>query len=119
VGVNGRAWLDTAGHEHSDKLRLTERVKREGDEINWTVTFGDPIFFERPWSITRTFTRAKPADRILPYTCTENNKAIEHLTPNQPNLGYKRPVDNRAPLHCRPLRPGPPARPPAPGSITV
>ena len=89
VGVNGRAWLDTAGHEHSDKLRLTERFRRNGDEITWTVTFDDPVFFERPWSITRTFTRGKPTDRILPYTCTENNKDIEHLTPNQPNLGYK------------------------------
>ena len=57
-----------------------------------TVTFDDPVFFERPWSITRTFTRGKPTDRILPYTCTENNKDVEHLVPNQPNLGYKRPI---------------------------
>jgi hypothetical protein len=90
VGIDERSWLDTAGHEHSDKLRLTERFTKEGaDTIEWTVTFDDPVFFTRPWSITRTFTRGKPTDRIMPYTCTENNKDVEHLRPNQPNLNYK------------------------------
>ena len=27
VGINERTWLDTAGHEHSEKLRLTERFR--------------------------------------------------------------------------------------------
>jgi hypothetical protein len=89
VGIDGRSWLDTAGHEHSEKLHLTERFHKKGDEIAWTVTFDDPEFFTRPWSITRTFTRGKPGERILTYTCTENNKDVEHLLPNQPNLGYK------------------------------
>jgi len=89
VGVNGRGWLDTAGHEHSDKLRLTERFQKVGESIRWTVTFDDPVFFERSWSIARTFTPGKPPDRILPYTCTENNKDVNHLMPNQPNLDYK------------------------------
>ena len=31
----------------------------------------------------------KPGDRVLPYTCNENNKDVEHLRPNQPNLKYK------------------------------
>ena len=90
VGIDGRSWLDTAGHEHSDKLRLTERFQKKDDNtIEWTVTFDDPLFFTRPWSLTRTFTRGKPTERILTYTCTENNKDVEHLRPNQPNLDYK------------------------------
>jgi hypothetical protein len=90
VGLNDRTWLDTAGHEHSEKLRLTERFRKTGpDTIEWTVTFDDPIFFTRPWSLTRTFTRGRPTDGILPYTCGENNKDVEHLVPNQPNLQYK------------------------------
>ena len=64
------------------KLRLTERFKKTGpDTIQWTVTYDDPVFFTRPWSITRTFTRGKPGDRLLPYTCNENNKDVEHLRP--------------------------------------
>jgi hypothetical protein len=69
---------------------LTERFKKTGpDTIQWTVTYDDPIFFTRPWSIERSFTRGKPGDRVLPYTCNENNKDVEHLMPFQPNLNYK------------------------------
>jgi hypothetical protein len=90
VGIDERSWLDTAGHEHSDRLRLTERFRKiDADTIQWSVTFDDPVFFTRPWSIERTFRRGKPGDRVLPYTCTENNKDVEHLRPNQPNLHYK------------------------------
>jgi hypothetical protein len=90
VGIDERSWLDTAGHEHSDKLRLTERfTRKDADSIEWTVTFDDPVFFTKPWSLTRTFTRGKTTDRMMPYTCTENNKDVEHLRPNQPNLNYK------------------------------
>ena len=30
IGIDERSWLDTAGHEHSAKLRLTERSARAG-----------------------------------------------------------------------------------------
>ncbi len=89
TGIDERSWLDTAGHEHSAKLRLTERFRKTGaDTMEWTVTYDDPVFFIRPWSITRTFTRGKPGDRLLPYTCNENNKDVEHLQKYQPNLNY-------------------------------
>lgn len=97
-GIDERSWLDTAGHEHSAKLRLTERFKKTGpDTIQWTVTFDDPVYFTRPWSIERTFRRGKPGDRVLPYTCNENNKDVEHLRPNQPNLNYKHVPEPKKP----------------------
>jgi hypothetical protein len=34
VGIDERSWLDTAGHEHSDKLRLTERFTKKGADTN-------------------------------------------------------------------------------------
>lgn len=91
VGINERTWLDTAGHEHSGKLHLTERFRRIGDDkIEWTVTFDDPVFFSKPWSLARTFSRFDESkDRIMPYTCAENNRDLQHLVPNQPNLNYK------------------------------
>ena len=107
AGVDERSWLDTAGHEHSAKLRLTERfVKTSADTMQWTATFEDPVYFTRPWSITRTFTRGKPGDRLLPYTCTENNKDVEHLQKFQPNLNYK---------HVPEPAPGTKPKPPGPG----
>jgi len=90
TGIDERSWLDTAGHRHSAELRLTERFESTGaNTIKWTVTFDDPVYFTRPWSIARTFTRGKPADRLLPYTCNENNKDVEQLESFQPNLNYK------------------------------
>jgi len=93
VAINERTWLDTAGHEHSSKLHLTERFRKiSEDKMEWTATFEDPVFFTKPWSLTRTFTKfddSKDQDRILPYTCTENNRDVDHLVPNQPNLNYK------------------------------
>jgi hypothetical protein len=105
VGIDERTWLDTAGHEHSAKLRLTERFHKTGpDTMTWTVTYDDPIYFTRPWSITRTFTRGKPGDRLLPYTCNENNKDVEHLQKYQPNLNYKHVPEATPP---KPKPPGP------------
>jgi hypothetical protein len=89
VGIDERSWLDTAGHEHSDKLHVIERFERDGANIKWMATFDDPKFFTRTWSITRTFTPGKPTDRIMPCTCTDNNRDVEQLRPNQPNLNYK------------------------------
>ncbi len=86
VAIHERTWLDTAGHEHSDKLRLTERFRKTGpDAIEWVVTFDDPVFFTQPWSITRTLKRMMPPkDRVMSYSCEENNKDIQHLIPKQP-----------------------------------
>jgi len=89
VGIDERSWLDTAGHEHSDKLHVIERFEKDGANIKWTATFDDPKFFTKPWSLVRTFTPGKPNDRIMPYTCTDNNKDVGQLRPNQPNLDFK------------------------------
>jgi hypothetical protein len=84
VGINERSWLDTAGHEHSGQLHLIERIQKlDNDHLKYTVTYDDPIFFTQPWSITRTFTRGKPTDRIMAYSCEENNKDVEHLRSNK------------------------------------
>jgi hypothetical protein len=85
VAINDRTWLDTAGHEHSDKLRLTERFKKTGpDSIEWSVTFDDPVFFVQPWTVTRPLKRLTSDDRVMSYSCEENNKDIPHLRPTKP-----------------------------------
>ena len=83
VGIDDRTWLDTAGHEHSGKLHLTERFRKTGpDTIQWTATFDDPVFFTEVFTITRNLTRQKT--RILDYSCNENNKDLAHV---QPTIG--------------------------------
>ena len=42
AGFNGRTWLDTAQHPHSDALKLTIRMTRpDFDHLNWDVTIED------------------------------------------------------------------------------
>jgi hypothetical protein len=85
VAIDDRTWLDSA-HEHSNQLRLTERIKKVGrDELEWKVTFEDPVFFTEPWSVTRTIRRAAPEDRIMSYSCEDNNKYNpDSLSPPKP-----------------------------------
>jgi hypothetical protein len=84
IGINERSWLDTAGHEHSDKRHLTEKLEKVTDDvIRYTVNYEDPVFFSKPFNIERIFRRGAETDRILPYSCEENNKDVDHLVPNK------------------------------------
>ena len=77
--------MDTAGHEHSDQLRLRERFRMtDPDTIEWTATYEDPVFFSEPFTIVNRFERME--GRLMNYACTENNRDVEHLVPTQPNL---------------------------------
>lgn len=82
VGINERTWLDTAGHEHSDKLHLVETFEKTApDNIHYTVTFEDPVFFAKPWRSSRDFKRQNT--RIMSYSCEENEKDRIHLQPKK------------------------------------
>ena len=85
IGINERSWLDTAGHEHSDQLRLRETFRMtDPDTIEWTATYEDPVFFSEPFTIVNRFERME--GRLMNYACTENNRDVQHLVPTQPNL---------------------------------
>ena len=75
VGFNGRTWLDTAQHPHSDQLRVVERMTRpDYDHINYEVTMEDPKFYSKPLKNTRVFVLMKPGQELYEYSCAENNR---------------------------------------------
>ncbi len=75
AGFNGRTWLDTAEHPHSDQLRVTERMARpDYDHINYEVTMEDPKFYSKPLKNTRVFVLMKPGQELYEYSCNENNR---------------------------------------------
>jgi hypothetical protein len=48
IGINERSWLDTAGHEHSEKLKMTERFRlAEANVLEHVVTYDDPAFLRQ------------------------------------------------------------------------
>jgi len=49
-------WLGDNGLYHSTKLHVTERLRRVGDTIQYSMTADDPVVLAKPWTITRTLT---------------------------------------------------------------
>lgn len=75
AGFNGRTWIDTAEHPHSDQLRVVERMSMpDGDHINYEVTMEDSKFYTKPIKNTRVFVRMKPGQELFEYSCAENNR---------------------------------------------
>jgi hypothetical protein len=88
VALNDRTWLDTAGHQHSDKLHVIERLRRTGpDAIAYEYTVDDPVMYAKPWKQARVLTPLKPTARLpelLEYSCNDNNKDLQHLISTKP-----------------------------------
>lgn len=83
IGISDRSWLDTAGHQHSDKLHVTEVFEKTGpDSFTWTAAYDDPVYFTKPWSITLTAKRQKYD--IMEMICTDNNQDIPHYITSRP-----------------------------------
>jgi hypothetical protein len=81
IGLNGN------GLRHSDRMRLTERIKRvAADIVQYQVTIDDPVTYARPFTISMPLT---PLDggMLLPYDCHEGNLAIRQ------SLGAERAED--------------------------
>ena len=90
IGFNDRTWLDTAGHQHSDAMHVTERFRRTADTIEYEYTVDDPIMYAKPWTLSRVFTPLKlnPAlPELIEYSCSENNRDVQHLVTTKPALG--------------------------------
>jgi hypothetical protein len=82
VGINVRTWLDSNGLEHSDKLHLVETIQKTGpDRLQYSVTFEDPVFYTKPWTLTLDLKRQKKGDRLMEYVCEENEKDFKSLQP--------------------------------------
>lgn len=77
VSLSDRSWLDTAGHQHSDKLHITEKFTKTGaDTFSWTVTYDDPVYFSKPWTVSLNAKREKYD--IMEMICMDNNQDMPH-----------------------------------------
>jgi hypothetical protein len=54
--LTGDTWLADNGLFHSDKLHVTERLRRVGDTIQYQMTAEDPEVLTKPWTISRIMT---------------------------------------------------------------
>ena len=49
IGFNDITWLETPGYFHSFDLRVTERLRREGNVLHYQATVEDPVVLTQPW----------------------------------------------------------------------
>jgi hypothetical protein len=90
VALNDKTWLDTAGHQHSDQMKVVERFTRTADAIVMSYDIIDPVMYTKPWTLQRSLTPLKPISgtrpELLEYSCNENNRDLEHLISTKPAL---------------------------------
>jgi Carboxypeptidase regulatory-like domain len=79
VGFDDRSWLDTAGHAHTEMMRVIERFRRPDlGHLEIELTIDDPGAYAKPWKIMRA-SELDPSDDIGEYVCNENEKDAGHM----------------------------------------
>jgi hypothetical protein len=75
VGIRGDTGFDSSGIEHSDQIRVTERIRQTApDRLEDEITVIDPKAFIHPWTVTKAYKRGAPNLQIREYVCEENNR---------------------------------------------
>jgi len=106
--VKDKIWLDENGNPTSDETSVVERWTRpDFHHIHLVMTVTDPKYYTRPFTFTRTWTRAPQGLGQQEYACNETNLAAEHIGPGAGVIG---PDGNRGYGYQDPL----PAVPPGP-----
>jgi hypothetical protein len=79
IGFNDKTFLDAVGHPRSESMKMTERYRRRDvGHLDVQVTFDDPVYYTRPFSMKFTHL-LQPDTDILEYVCNENEKDREHM----------------------------------------
>ncbi len=74
-GLRQETNLEASGLPKSDKAIAYERMwLADDDTLRDEITLVDPIAFTRPWTVTKTYKRAPPDFKLMPYVCLENNR---------------------------------------------
>jgi hypothetical protein len=73
---NDDSWLTDDGAFHTTALRVTERLRRVGDQIRYTAVADDPQVLAEPWKLRpRTLTRTD-VEFGEPAPCIEQDMAL-------------------------------------------
>ena len=74
VGLVDKTVYDLTAAPHSDKVHVTERIRRLSPVLMENImTVDDPVMLTTPWVVRRLY-EPKPDWRILEYVCEDNNR---------------------------------------------
>lgn len=77
TNFNDDSWLGDNGLFHTTNLKVTERLRRTGKTIAYSVTVEDPAVLAAPWVMRPRTLSLADQDLIEPAPCVE--KALEHV----------------------------------------
>ena len=77
VGFNEETWLAWPGYFHTNKMRVIERLRREGNVLHYQVTVEDPDVLAQPWVMDERIMRlnTQPMVQIEDPPCVESDGA--------------------------------------------
>jgi hypothetical protein len=79
IGFNDKSWLDNVGHPHTERLHVTERIRRpDFGHLEIEFTIDDPGAYSKPWIIKR-IADLDTRDEIGEYVCTEGERDAVHM----------------------------------------
>jgi hypothetical protein len=77
VNFNALTWLTDDGAFHTPDLRVVERLRRNGDTLEWTATAYDPAVLVAPWELTKRTARRTDLEIVEAPPCIERD--IDHM----------------------------------------
>jgi hypothetical protein len=70
-------WLSDNGTFHTDGLKVTEKLRRVGDQIEYQVVAEDPAVLAEPWQMRPRALRLTTTDLAEPVPCVE--ESLNHI----------------------------------------
>jgi hypothetical protein len=62
--LSGETWLGDNGLFHTEDLRVTERLRREGNTLTWDAIVEDPAVLAEPWKVNPRTVTLRADDEI-------------------------------------------------------
>ena len=77
VGFNDQKWLGWPGYFHTNKLRVVERLRRQGNILYYQATAHDPDVLMQPWEMDQRVIRlnTNPMVQVEDPPCVETDGA--------------------------------------------
>ena len=75
LGYNDRTYLDATGLPHSDEMRTTERIRRNGNQLEDIITIHDPLMYTRDWQARFVYALRNDV-RLEDYACGDTHRDL-------------------------------------------
>ena len=64
ISIVDQSWLGQTGYVHSEDIKVTERVRREGNTLHWHTTVEDPMLLQ-PWQMNPLAAQRNPNPKAV------------------------------------------------------